>query len=225
MACDTLQQTLSVGPLAAGEQVIIPHALVGGGFRLLPTLILPDTPTPIGVVSADRDGVTFKNTGLATLMSTFLVQHTHSVQESSPLALLYWRGGVAGDVVFPNPTFTSENKDSVALVPGQVVAVHPSGTGVVRAVASSSALLPVGLVVLDLPVGFSGPVQASGPMTLPDWSAVTGTVSLAVGATYYLAAALGQIAVAPPLTGFSQVIGRQVDLQTLIFAPLQGIRL
>jgi hypothetical protein len=226
MSSDTLQQILTVGPLAAGQQVVIPHALACNGIALVPTLIWPDTPTPIGVVAASKSAVTFRNTGLAAPTATFLVQFTHSFQQapSTSPAPLCWRGvaGVAGDV---EPTFTSENKDVVPLALGQPVAVHPSGTGVVRASSTSPSLLTVGLVAMAIPVGLSGPVQASGPMTLPDWSAVTGTMSLAIGATYYLDAVLGQMAVGPPSSGYVQIIGRPVAPQTLLVAPSQVTRL
>lgn len=98
MPADILIENVIVGPLAAGASVVVPHTLVSNQTRLVPTLIWPDGPTAIGVVSATSTAVTFRNTSPAAApAATFRVQRDHSIQYSTAsFEVLYWRGNVSG---------------------------------------------------------------------------------------------------------------------------------
>jgi hypothetical protein len=97
MAYQILQATLTVTNLAAGASTTVPHTLINNGLRLVPTIIWPDRPTAIGVVSADNTNVTFRNTGLVAQTAVFLVQWDHSIQQAAVAPIqIYWQGGANG---------------------------------------------------------------------------------------------------------------------------------
>lgn len=115
-------------------------------------------------------------------------------------------------------TFTAENKDSVTLVKGMAVTQDNSGTGVRRADCSVNAGFSVGLAQQDITSLSSGPVQTDGILTLSDWTAIIGSVSLTPKTKYYLDANGGGklTATAPTTPGYLlQRIGISVDAQTL----------
>lgn len=88
-------------------------------------------------------------------------------------------------------TFMAENKDTVALVLGDVVAIHPSGTGVLLASADAGSKRAAGLVLIGGAVGVSVTVQTDGVIFLADWTNVIGALTLAAHATYFLASGSG----------------------------------
>lgn len=109
--------------------------------------------------------------------------------------------------------FPAENKDNVTIRRGQLVAIHSSGTGVVRANASDDLRNAVGLMAADTAVGATQNVMTDEVFTLADWSEVAGTVQLQGGKYYYLDTTSGHMAlVSPQTTGqVSQIVGRAVS--------------
>lgn len=113
-------------------------------------------------------------------------------------------------------TFEGENKDVVGLVPGHVLALHsPSGVGFWRASAADNTKHAVGFARSAAAVGVSVPVQTEGLLTLADWTAITGAVSLTLG-IYALDLTAGKMRlVAATMAGqVVQVLGRAVGPQT-----------
>lgn len=108
--------------------------------------------------------------------------------------------------------YTSQNKDTVPLQAGQVVTVHASGTGVVRAAATPTTG-GVGIVTAPAAVGEAPQIQTDGVVSLSDWSAATGTVSLSPRGAYYLDTVQGRLTLtAPTAVGqVVQVIGRAIS--------------
>jgi hypothetical protein len=108
--------------------------------------------------------------------------------------------------------YTSQNKDSVPLLAGQVVTVHASGTGIVRAAATPTTG-GVGIVTAPAAVGEAPQIQTDGVVSLLDWSSSTGTVSLSPRGVYYLDTVQGGLTLTPPTaTGqVVQVIGRALS--------------
>lgn len=112
-----------------------------------------------------------------------------------------------------------ENKSGGALVPGQAVAVHSSGTGFVLADATGDTLPAAGFVVVGAAAAASITVTTDGLLTLTDWSALTteaGTL-LAAHAVYFLSTTAGKITTTPPTTAgnVNHYVGRAVGPQTL----------
>lgn len=113
--------------------------------------------------------------------------------------------------------YTAENKDSVTIRAGQPVATHSSGTGVIRASSASVGVSCSGLATADIAVGASGSIQTGGPLTLADWTNVTGAASLSARTVYFLSGTPANLTDTPPSTTGEcvQVIGRSIGLDTL----------
>lgn len=117
-------------------------------------------------------------------------------------------------------TFSAENKDSTTILKGQPVAIHSSGTGIVRANATNNTKNTIGLAGQDVAQGFSSPVSISGPFSMADWTNVTGSSLLASIAVYYLDTVAGKLTTTPPVaTGnVVQFVGRALAPDTLDLA-------
>src|SRR5438046_2469988 len=103
-------------------------------------------------------------------------------------------------------TFSAENKDAT-FVPGQPLAVHSSGVGLVRANATDNNKNAVGLAVFGASIGNSETVQTNGVFRLGNWTHVTGSEALAPLAAYFLDAAGGLLTITPPSVA-GQVVQR-----------------
>jgi hypothetical protein len=90
---------------------------------------------------------------------------------------------VSASVVFE---YSAENKDSVQIKQGMAVTTHSSGTGIIRALADSTATRCVGFAVTQSNVGFNSVVRTSGILTLSDWTDIIGSVNLSAAAVYFL---------------------------------------
>jgi hypothetical protein len=114
-------------------------------------------------------------------------------------------------------TYSSQNKDVVQIKQGQIVAVHPSGTGIVRAGAIDNAKNGVGLAAADTDPTFSGDVQVGDVFEMSDWTNVVGVPTLLPLASYFLSTVLGQLTTTPPNVDGQvvQVIGRAVSTTQL----------
>jgi len=113
--------------------------------------------------------------------------------------------------------FTDENKDGVTVDAGMAVAAHSSGTGFLRANATDNTKNAIGLLQTDTASLSSGPVQVDGPFTLSDWTAVTGSATLAALGVYFLDTVAGKLTATPPSSGGNvvQKIGRAISPTTL----------
>lgn len=112
--------------------------------------------------------------------------------------------------------YEAENRDAATLPAGTPVAVHPTGTGIVRADATTTHRPAVGLLLAATAVGFAGTVQVAGVVTLGDWTAVTGTATLARG-VYFLGTTPGTLTLVPPTAGGAivQPVGRAVSPEAM----------
>ena len=129
-------------------------------------------------------------------------------------------GIITGAVVKHPSEFDAENKDAGTIVAGEACSTHSSGTGVVKADASSGSKPACGLALIGAAPTFSVAVQTDGLFTLADWSSVTdaASVSLSAHALYFLSPINpGKLTITPP-TAAGQVvqrIGRAVSADTL----------
>jgi len=116
----------------------------------------------------------------------------------------------------PTNNLATINKDSAALVAGQVVAAHPSGTGVQKAHAAPG-YEAVGLAKAPAAANAGVTVQLEGQFQLADWSAITGTTTLAARATYFLSPTSGQLTTTLPSGAgqIAQIVGVAVAPDTL----------
>lgn len=120
----------------------------------------------------------------------------------------------------------AENKDTVAIPRGGIVANHSSGVGIQRAVATSTSYPAIGLAAEAIAVGNVGEIQTEGLIESSDWSLVTGTVALAAKATYFLDSTSGKLTTtAPSTTGYIvQIVGVAVNTTTLDITIYEYIR-
>ena len=122
--------------------------------------------------------------------------------------------------------FSSQNKDTTTLLPGQPVTMHSSGVGVVRA-SAWCGLQAVGIVTTATAPGFAVALRAIGMLTLDDWVAVTGFPLLTPRSIYYLSLTAGQLTDIPTVASGTllQVIGNAVSLNQLQINIGRAIRL
>jgi hypothetical protein len=113
--------------------------------------------------------------------------------------------GPAGSGGAGAPTYSAENKDGVTIGLGAAVATHSSGTGVVRASAADSTRPCVGLATVGAAPTVAETVQTSGPLTVADWTAATGSATLTRG-PYYLDPATPGLLTATAPTAAGQVV-------------------
>lgn len=116
-----------------------------------------------------------------------------------------------------NTTYVGENKDTGTFAIGAALAVDASGVGVVKASAADNTKHAAGLATVGVIVGAAETVQTDGIFTRSDWTSVTGTVSLAAKAVYYLSASPGMLTTAAPaaLGQVVQPVGLAVSADTL----------
>lgn len=94
--------------------------------------------------------------------------------------------------------FPTRSLDFAAVQAGMVCAVHPSGAGVIRAVAANAQAAGFGLAQQLINPGDNGTVQLGGLFWLLDWTLVVGFRQLISGNAYYLdAAAPGKLTRSP----------------------------
>ncbi len=122
--------------------------------------------------------------------------------------------------------FDAENKSGATLAAGTAVAIHSSGTGTIKAIATAYGTLTVGLAAESTASAVSGDVQTSGPFTLANWTAITGTTELVARGRYYLSATTaGTLTTTAPSTGIVQFVGVAISPTTLDIDPGEGILL
>jgi hypothetical protein len=101
--------------------------------------------------------------------------------------------------------FTAQNVGFPTLAAGAPVAINGNGIGVVRADATTNLLPAVGLAQASTAPAATATVITSGLVLLSDWTAVTGTQTLAPRGVYYLGTTAGTLTTTPP-SGTGQVV-------------------
>ena len=114
-------------------------------------------------------------------------------------------------------SFSAVNKQGSTLPAGTPVATHSSGVGFVSANATDDTKPAVGLLTTSVNSLAAGSVQTSGPITLSDWTAITGSTTLVAKGRYYLSTSGGLLTTSPPVTTLNivQLIGVAVSDDTL----------
>ena len=115
----------------------------------------------------------------------------------------------------------------LGLVTGGAAVAIGAGQAVTRlyTLAGSPA---VGLAIAAAASGASVSVRSAGRLTLADWTAATGGVSLQAGAPYYLHPTTpGLIQVAVPVTAgqYLQYVGSALTTDTLLIGVLPPVKL
>jgi hypothetical protein len=93
MADQLLATKLTVTALGAGASITIPHGLKSRGLGIVPTLILCDRASPIGVTIVTSTSVTFFNNGGVPETANFRVEYDHSIHATGTTPV-YWQGFV-----------------------------------------------------------------------------------------------------------------------------------
>lgn len=112
----------------------------------------------------------------------------------------------------------AENKEGSTVAAGMVVATHSSGSGFTLADASGTAKPATGITRESIANTVSGKVQTEGLITLADWTASTGSSTLAAKANYFSDPANpGKMTTtAPSTTGHvTQLVGVAVSTDTM----------
>lgn len=113
----------------------------------------------------------------------------------------------------------------VAVAAGMPLAVNRSTGHIVKADASSKPVAFIaGLASVPTSIGFPASV-ASDWLMLPDWTAITGSVSLSQGQTYFLGAGGGLTTTPPSSPNCVTVVGEAVSTTTLLVRPEIPIQL
>lgn len=130
-------------------------------------------------------------------------------------------GGNGGTVT------TVGNVEAVAMSPGVVVAVDPGGMGVRFANASDDTRNAWGVVIDTIFPSRAGPVVVDGVLTLSDWTAAIGSVSLTPDQIYWMDTTNGKLsATGPSVAGqIVQIVGYALNSQTLKVSIEQRIML
>jgi hypothetical protein len=162
------------------------------------------------VTATGRSGSTF--TGVAVAegkadipfdagdIAKFRMSAGYIVELQAAYQALAQGGGGAEALVF-----TAQNVDSATLAAGAPLAINSNGIGVVRANATTNAKPAVGLAQASTAPAATATVITSGLVLLSDWTAVTGTQSLAPRGVYYLGTTAGTLTTTPP-SGTGQVV-------------------
>lgn len=88
-----LVNVLSVGPLAGGASITLPHGLNYGSTGVIPTQVICDRASPIAVTGTTTSTVTFSNGSAAPASANFRCEYDHSIHAvgATPIA---WQGYV-----------------------------------------------------------------------------------------------------------------------------------
>lgn len=111
---------IAVGPLAQGVPTTVAH-----GLAQAPDIVMPDTATPIRVVSVSATSIVFENLDAAPASATFRAQITYSIHQRG-LGAHLWQGfvpaagGASPTVCSPIPlAMGGDLNDSATIVHGR----------------------------------------------------------------------------------------------------------
>lgn len=124
--------------------------------------------------------------------------------------------------------FSGLNFDFAVIFEGAVCAVHSSGQGLIRAIASNALASGVGIAQRSISPGQTGYCQTDGIFELQDWTSVIGQVNLFPRGYYFLDPNNpGRMTTTPPtMVGqILQFIGQAVSPKKLSLAISQAILL
>lgn len=194
------------------SHVYVTEQLTTVTVQELYTVLVPETVQTVTV--DDKTAVIVQE----TITTVALQQQDVTVIVPSEVVTIVEVGvqGPAGPSA-PSGSYTAENKEGISLSAGMPVAVHSSGVGVVRASAADNQKNAVGLALLGAAPAMAETVQVGGPVTLSDWTAVTGTATLQARAIYYLSTIPGMLTTTPPETPGQvvQQVGMALSATTL----------
>lgn len=90
-----LVNVLSVGPLAGGASITLPHGLNYDSTGVIPTQVICDRASPIAVTGTTTSTVTFTNGSAGAASANFRCEYDHSIHAvgATPIA---WQGYVPG---------------------------------------------------------------------------------------------------------------------------------
>lgn len=175
-------QTLVIDGTPGGQLI------VGGGTRVDVIHVSPSQVSIIEVVANAAHVVEIAANAAHVVEIVSTSASIVSVGQQGPPGL----PGAIG--VGPSAGYSAENRSGVSLPAGcPVTPYSPGGVGFIAANASSAQTRSVGLLASSVGPGFAAVVQTSGVMALSDWTAIVGTVSLVVGARYFLDSTPGRL--------------------------------
>lgn len=161
-------------------------------------------------------GILLRGGGPISVSGTYITPSTLPTASLAPA--FYLPAANAGTVL------EAENKHGSTVSAGMVVTTHSSGTGFVLADATDIGKSVTGIARESIANTVSGEIQSEGLITLADWTAATGSSTLAAKANYFSDPANpGKLTTtAPTTTGHvSQLVGVAVsdDTMDLILSP------
>lgn len=159
-----------------------------------------------------------------------VVRSTRTVSPLRPTRLVTVAQGGPGPIGLQGEagnTFETTNKQGASIAAGAPMATHSTGVGAVLADAVSAAKPCIGLNVEAAADLAAIEVQTSGPFELADWTAVTGSASLAAKAVYFLSATTGLLTTTSPTNNphISQRVGKAVSPTILDIDPWGFVQL
>ena len=171
-------------------------------------------------VEAEADAISFADVAVGTLDHIQSVSNTLSLTDS-----FIYTGTIK--TTTPTPSAVSAVFDS-ATSKGMALYVSGSGTVDLAQADAEATKGVIGLAVDDVLIGATGNYQMEGQITLADWTAVVGSVSLTAGSFYFLDEnTAGHLTANPTSTSGEYVVrvGRAVTSTTLDIEVSQPILL